>query len=350
MTSLTRDNANKSEGFVLVTVIWVLASLTLLVAFIATQLESMQNQSLSMEQDRVSRLDRLSVESTLLYLAATRTTSYAGLRTQPYVKPDAGPLALFTTDVFADRGDEIRLDGRAYKVKGGHSLRLQDAGSLTSLRSDKLLKLRGLLRSYAVERSEEERLISTLLDYIDRDEVVSVNGAERRAYESQSMLPPTNRFLSNPLQLYNVLGWEPYLDRLPGFFDEVTIYVADRDNYNNMTVRAMQNLGGVEPADAERLLGYRQDKSFSNLRDALRVSGGVFERDPLSVSLVPSRYLRMRLAEPDGRKEHWIGITLTPDSNLAPWEIDYRISRISSEKTHEPDSWLESRTPPTPLL
>ena len=342
-------NCQKNQGFVLVATIWILAGLALIVAFIATQLGNLQQQSFAMEQDRVATLDSMAVESVTLYIAATRGTSYAGLRTNYYaaVAPEFDP---FSADAYTATGDELRLDNRRYSVRNGHSIQLQDAGSLVSLRSDRLQPLRKLLNDYELSRSEVDRLVSTLTDYVDRDDVPLLNGAEKRDYRKAGMLPPTNRFLASPLQLYNVLGWERYLDSLPGLLDEITIYVADRENYNSMTPRGLGNLDEQDKSDVERILRYREDEAFTSLREVLRETGNVFQRDPFSVSFVPSRYLRMKITDPGNISEQWLGITLTPDSNQAPWQIDYRIAGTNTETKNVSDSRLLTEAPPTTLF
>ena len=320
---LKPSRSTSSSGFILVAVIWVLAAVSLLVGFIATQLEDLQNQAFNREQLQQERFDQLAVESTFLYLAATRGYSHAGLRSRVVESP-AETNAFFATNHFADRGDEIRMDGRDYLVRGGQILSVQDAGSLVSLRSDRLTNLKRLLASYNLDPRDINRMVTVLADYIDRDELTRIDGAERNEYDSSGLLPPTNRFLASPFQLKNLLGWREFLDRHPGVFDEITIYVADRENYNTMTERAIGLISEVDSADAERIFEHRKTDSFSNLSEVLQVTGNVFQRDPFTVTNIPSRYMRVRLYNPRSGIEAWIGITLTPASSFAPWEVDYR--------------------------
>ena len=341
---MTFSSRGRSEGFVLVAVIWVLAALALVAGFIAVQVESLQNQSFAMEQRRVESMDRLAIESVLLYMASTRTATYAGLLTEPYVP---GNSDIVTEHSFAARGNEIRLDGRMYPVRGNHRIRIQDAGSLVSLRNDQTTKLEGLLQSYQLPDHKVEYLISTLYDYTDRDHVSRLNGAERGEYSHAGMMPPTNRFLTNPWQLLNVIGWQEHLEKMPGFFEEITIYVGDRENYNTMTPKAMKGFGVNIMVDVERIFEHRSERAFGRLQEVLEVSGQIFDRDPMAVTFLPSRYLRLRIAGPGSNTERWVGVTLTPNSNLAPWEIDYRVAGVTMKSEQ---NYVRELAAPTALL
>lgn len=352
---MTLSTDRQQSGFVLVAVIWVLASIALLAGFIATQLETLQNQSFAMEQELQGDLDRLAVESTIKYLAATRATSFAGLRTAPFEQEQSFDFAN-SGNFFEPAGSDIRLDGRPYKVSGNQVIRLQDAGSLVSLRSDSLERLRRLLVHYELTRAEADRLISNLLDYTDRDDSPRLNGAERFEYEKLGMLPPTNRYLVNPRQLYNVLGWQAVLDKHPQLLEEVTIYVGDNENFNTMTPLGLSDFGERDRSEWQRLAEYRRAASFARLSDVTRITGNFYAGDPLAVSLVPSRYLHLQIGDVEGGKHELIGITLTPNSNLAPWEVDFRLARnnatgnFKGNNFKENDERLAATAAPTPLL
>ena len=347
-SSLKSPNAVRAPGFVLVAVVWLLASMTLLVGYIAKRVEGLQQQSFIMERRGVAALDRLAIESVVLYLASTRTSSNGGLRTEPF---ESTPIDLNfqRTNFFEDRGDEIRLDNRAYLVKGGHLLRIQDAGSLVSLMNERHQVLRSVLEEYGIPRPEVERLIATLIDYIDRDDIVSLNGAEKYDYQRKGMLPPTNRFLVSPWQLYNIIGWSPYLDRFPELLTEVTVTAGGQENYNTMTIQSVTRHTG-DNLSARRVLDYRASQSFSGTEAVAKITGNV-RRDPFGMSFVPSRYLRLELTDPVGSKAEWIGITLTPGSTLSPWEIDFRVPAATTmEYTHEDFREVGAVAPPTTLL
>lgn len=353
VTSLNSEysiSRSESSGFVLIIVIWVLAGLSLMVAFMASQVERLQTIAIDNEVFMQRQLDQQSIQSTALYLAATRTNSYAGMRTKRFVPFSGSAIDMIETDFFANRGDEIRLDNRPYLTSNGYRLHLQDAGSLISLRAEGLNGLRALLLSYDLGFSRADQLIAALQDYTDRDESSLLNGAERGEYERRALTPPTNRFLVSPWQLNNVLGWREVLNEHPSLMREITIYVGGRENYNSMTQKAIEVLTPNNASESARIVDARSSLSFRRLEDVNEVSGNLYSRDVFSISFVPSRYLRMTLIDPDMRKAVQIGITLTPDSNLSPWEIDYTVTRPFTTDLNNDFGRLEPKAPPTTLL
>jgi len=50
-------------------------------------------------------------------------------------------------------------------------------------------------------------LVAKLKDYIDLDDLHRLNGAESFHYRQRNLPPPTNRFLSNPMECKRILGW-----------------------------------------------------------------------------------------------------------------------------------------------
>ena len=350
LNSAVKQSPTGSDGFVLILVIWVLAGLSLMVAFMASQLDQLQSTAIESETFMQQQLDQRSLQSVVLYLAATRTHSYAGLRTQPYVPTTASAIDLIETDFFAADGLELKLDGRPYVTSSGLRLQLQDAGSLISLRSDGLNSLRALLESYNFGFARVDQLIAALQDYTDRDEVSLLNGAERSEYERRDLPPPTNRFLVSPWQLNNVLGWREVLSEHPELLNEITIYVADRENYNSMTRKAIEVLTPNDADEASRIIEQRRASSYKRLEQVNDVSGNLYSRDVFSITFVPSRYIRMTVSDPELRKATQIGITLTPDSNLSPWEIDYTVTRPYTADYNNDIGRLEPTASPTTLL
>jgi len=348
--TIANSLSDKPQGFVLVAVIWILAAASLLITFIASQLEEMQNHALKLEAKHLARFDRIAIESAVLYLGATRTRSYSGLRTVKEVENQNKIENLFSKDIFRSQVSDIRLDSRTYLVRGGYELSLQDAGSLISLRSERLETLKNLLRAYSVEGPAAERMIATLLDYTDLNDYVHLNGAEGNDYSAANKLPPTNRFLTSPFQLYNVIGWRHFLDEHPDFFNEVTIYVGDQRNYNFLTKRGLQIAPEIGLEESARLMNFRADSAFSDLRMVNEISGALVDGDLFSLSFVPSPYLRLRLLKPNSGEEYWIGITFSPESNLAPWEIDYRVTRSFIRREYDVDRKLDPTIPASSFL
>ncbi len=317
----------QGRGFVLVATLWVLLAMTLFISYFSELVEESQDQALHLKDSLQTRLDQQATLATLLYLASTRPMTYAGLTTPPYERKVQGnPLDGF--DPFLQTSGELRLDGRLYKGIGQTNFRLQDAGSLISLRGDDHTRLKKLLDLNKIGEGHQERLIANLLDYSDRDSLLNLNGAEFSQYSSAGISPPANRFLVSPMQLLNVLDWNRYLDReqFLNLISEVTIYVANRENFNSMTKPGMRTIGsdGIDIPAIDMIQQHRMTESFSSIGEVNQLTGSLIPLDPFVTPFFPSKYIRLSLQQTGLRQAEWLGITLTPDSRFAPWTIDYR--------------------------
>ena len=387
MTSVIyfKSSIKSQSGFVLPGTLAVLVVLTIFVGFFAAEVAVIKDRTLALQQDRTNMLERQAAESTILYMLATRPVSYAGLTVDPH-EPESGFDALdpFSYDPYWIRGKEIKLNGTPYKAFTSTHFTLQDMGSLISLRIENSTTLDRLLWHQGVDRPARVRMLGMLRDYIDQDDVSGVDGGEKETYQEPGAAPPTNRFLSSPMQLLNVATWDDAFARqdLYRFLEEVTIYVADRQNPNTMTQIGMQTVLRLDEQTAAEIVNQRDVKAITDMSKFSRETG--IRMRPEYATLVPSRHFRLslwnkdtHLQNEDSRNEDaqywdtqyedtygdiqledthlnledthlqydtygdtnqqnddprnkktnqtWIGISLTPGSSLAPWEIGYRM-------------------------
>ena len=372
--SLQRVSNKSQSGFVLPGTLAVLVVLTIFVGFFAAEVAVIKDRTMALQQDRTNMLERQAAESTILYMLATRPVSYAGLTVDPH-EPVSGFDALdpFSYDPYWIRGKEIKLNGTPYKAFTSTHFTLQDMGSLISLRIENSTTLDRLLWHQGVDRPARVRMLGMLRDYIDQDDVSGVDGGEKETYQEPGAAPPTNRFLSSPMQLLNVATWDDAFARqdLYRFLEEVTIYVADRQNPNTMTQIGMQTVLRLDEQTAAEIVNQRDVKAITDMSKFSRETG--IQMRPGYATLVPSRHFRLSLwnkdthlkyedsrndgwttlgyrryeetyldtysqitrstniqledthLEYEGTNQTWIGISLTPDSPLAPWEIGYRM-------------------------
>ncbi len=362
--------SNKSQsGFVLPGTLAVLVVLTIFVGFFAAEVAVIKDRTLALQHDRTNMLEQQAAEATILYMLATRSVSYAGLTVDPH-EPGSGmdELDPFNYDPYWIRGGEIKLNGTPYKAFTSTHFNLQDTGSLISLRNENSTTLDRLLWRQGIDRPSRVRMLGMLSDYIDQDDVSGVDGGEKETYQAPGAAPPTNRFLSSPMQLLNVATWDDAFARqdLYRFLEEVTINVADRQNPNTMTQTGMQTVLRLDEQTAAEIVNQRNEKAITDLSKFSRETG--IRMRPGYATLVPAQHFRLTLWNKDTHLEYqdsqnedaeywdtqyedtylqndtfgdthlqnddprnkktnqtWIGISLTPDSPLAPWEIGYRM-------------------------
>ena len=79
-----------------------------------------------------------------------------------------------------------------------------------------------------------------------------------------------------------------------------------------------------------RMVLLRQEKPFSSIEDANQRLGKLLPLDPSMVPGIISIYSRVMIWDQsngsDCRHQKWIGISLSPSSKHAPWDIDYAIT------------------------
>lgn len=92
---------------------------------------------------------------------------------------------------------------------------LQDTTGLVSLNQTNSRMLKPVLQYAGAPRSQTDRLVHSLWDYIDFDSAKRVNGAESREYRRQKKTPPSN----SPIRSYEELGALLYWNEMSGKLD-----------------------------------------------------------------------------------------------------------------------------------
>ena len=80
MTTVIFSKSSKQKGYVLVMVLWLLVISSVFVVYGSTEIDELQQSAYQELKDYELELARNSTEQTLLYLLATRESSYAGLQ------------------------------------------------------------------------------------------------------------------------------------------------------------------------------------------------------------------------------------------------------------------------------
>jgi hypothetical protein len=167
---------------------------------------------------------------------------------------------------------ELWLDGRFYVAAPGAFVSVQDENGLLSLNSLEDAPLAALLEQTGVHRGEASRMAAALGDYIDADDLVRPDGAERRAYRRADLPDPANRSLSERWQALDVLGWRTPFDdtTADALWNLVSARNADANvNLNTAPRMVLAALLGQEQA-ADAIISRRES---AELRSADEVTG-----------------------------------------------------------------------------
>lgn len=329
-------------GFILVATLWTLAALTVVAAYVANVVESDVERATAARQALQDELDRRNTEATLLYLLATGRMSHRGLileTPQRFTPPGENPPA--------SRGDgELTLGGEPYAGLGRTRFALQEENGLASVNLPGEPQFAAVLSRAGVRREELRWIVPRIRDYADLDDSLSLNGAERIDYARGNRPPPANWLLASPVELKRVLGIDSLVSdaQWRRIRPLLTARVAGRYNFNTMRPEVLAALLGVDERALAELIAAREVRPISDLDQVAALTGRRPNVDPDFVNVRPSIALRVSLWSRDARMRETFGLTLTPQSDTAPWRKEYWYS----EAVHDAAEVL--RRPATALL
>ena len=312
------------KGFILAATLWALVALAALASYMDRATDEHVDDARRAKLLLQAEIDRRGTEATVLYLLATNFVNHRALvhaREQVFTDPDEMP-----DEGFGD--GELGLAGEPYAGLGGVVFALQDEAGLVPINSPGTGALTVLLEHLGASPEAVARLTPRLVDYVDRDQLLSLDGAERFDYQQSGRAPPANWFLQNPMELANVLGADGLL--APGQWRRLRELSTPRLmpglNFTTMPADVAVALLGVKPDKLGPFLEARRERAVV-MPDRIRELTGrapPVVRD--EIIGFPQPMLRLSTWWPGGGARVVRGITLTPGAEDVPWRTEYRYS------------------------
>ena len=318
----------KREGFILAATLWALVALTVVAAYIDGLTRTNVDNAHRAKRMLQSELDRRSTEATLLYLLATNRMNHSSLvlETKQRFSLD-GELLKGTGD------GTLSLAGERHAGLGEVAFSLQDETGLVSLNTPSEPQLPLVLESLGIPPNTAAALMPRIRDYIDKDRILSLDGAEDFDYAKAGRPPPANWLLVTAMELNRVLGAEGLFD--PEQWRRLRAMTTPRllaaVNFNTMPPEVAAALLGTDLEDLGDFLSAREQESLARLDRIVELTGQYAKVDPEHVAVMPSVFVRMTTWWQHGGPRTVVGITLTPSSPIAPrvavpWRKEYRYS------------------------
>lgn len=340
--SNSQSPPRKAQGFVLIAVLGLLIVLSLTAGFIASYAERRLEQSHQLKLNIQSQLDSEATLATLMHSIATRPVIANALL------PGELPATLTAErfDTFQARNElditqhpRITLDGRRYLGLGQSAFAIQDEGSLLSLLEPDRERWTQLLGQFGLNHQQAERFLDQLQDYTDKDDLRRLNGATSQDYRRLNLPIPPQRLMISPGQIYNLLDARQLHSELTAILPFTTARSGQLHNINTAPQAVLQTMPGIDSDTARALINERRNKPFSSLSDANERLGRIIPLDALGTPTQASQYLRIQLwADASAcRQSLWVGISSTPTSLIAPWEIDYTFTFDHEPTCHAPE-------------
>lgn len=324
--------AGFQDGFALASVLWVLAAMTIFASFFSLWGSSAREKTAQAQKKFYANVDLAGTQASLLYLLGTRSLNFAGLTTSLSFGPGLGSGISPATTLFASapkvQGGEIPLDDTPCSGMGRAYFSIQDEGGLLGLNHPDAGHLENLLAILGVPTPETGPLVDKLLDYLDSDSLIRLNGAEKRDYERQGLPAPANYLLLTPWEARDVLGWEieNRIWKEDLFPRLTTIATGGIPNLNTAPLLVIKALPGMDENAAIRIASARKENPFTSVFNVETAIGKKLFIDPMETRFFPSGNLRITLwhEKLNFYKEIHLNLS-TNERSVAPWSIDYGI-------------------------
>ena len=310
------------RGFILVATLWTLAGLTLLAGYINELVASDRERAELTRQTMQDDLNAHGTTATVMYLLATSRMNHLGLileREQRLVGLEEGAP-------WSSGEGVLEVTGRAYMGVGRVQFSIQDETAFASVNKPDPMLVAAFKHVGLADR-DIDRLMPRILDYIDPDQEMMLDGAELYDYQRLDLAPPANWFMASPLQLKKVLGVDDLLtpQQWRALRRVVSARLTHNYNVNTMSPAALAVLLGGDENAVRRVLAARAERPVTNVRTVVAKTG----RDvplPEDTLMLPSRIYRLALWRPGDGARSLVGITLTPSSTFGPWRKEYSYS------------------------
>lgn len=316
----------RNSGFVLATVLVVLAVITVGATFIALWVQNLRASAQLIQAQTQGSLDVQSTKATLLYLAATQGMTYGGLRSDGSSGISVNPEEMGSLQLAAI-GNEIKLDDSPYRGVGSAVFSIQDEGGLFNVNYFSSSSMRRFLNYFGIATPQATSMADKLLDFTDPDNISRIHGAERGRYAQKGLGEPANRPLATPQEARRVMEWgdTKQLWRRSQFQRYTTTQVRGFPNVNTAPLAVLMSIDGISEKSAGLLLAARKERVITLAEQVGQIAGEGFGIPLDNVNRFSSRYLRISVWYKDWGAVEQIHLELTPKSpmNLKPWLIAY---------------------------
>lgn len=278
-------------GFALPAVLAVTGMVTLIFLVAITALYSLQAEAAS-ARERVRFLQRaMTAEATLAYMMATEPFRGSLILTgAPRNQDDITGPALNGPVQSGLPVAEVYLDGRPYLMGGDAPMviSLQDAAGLVNLARSGPEVHRRFAAMAGLPPSTAQAVYPRYVDYVDPDDLRTLNGAERRDYGAAG--GPADRFMLRPSEWLALLGVRDGID--PRKWAQVRHAMIVEPtmltfNVNTAPSAALQAMFDIGPAQAESAIRRRQVTPFASLEEFLQTVGSTYVPEPERIYTYP---------------------------------------------------------------
>jgi type II secretory pathway component PulK len=327
-------SAARQQGFALVAALWLVAFLALAATALAVWVGRMTEEAQMLRQRVAEETTLAEAKAGVIYGFLVQPLSGRGLEVSSSLSNlrQAIQTAMaqpFNTETRSE--DVIALDNRPYRYGERAEIQIQDARGLINLNLATRDELMRLLARLGVDQDRLDPLVAKLQDFVDPDDLVRLNGAEREDYVRDGQPPPANMLLRTAWEARRVLGWgaEASLWRKDALTEVATASAAIGYNLNSAPAIVLEVVAGMTEEAAAKAVEARRISPFLGYEGLVGFGAPLVLADPLRFILFPADTMRTTFTfRPSGRRVQMVFV-LTPTSLEAPWRIDYQMELAS---------------------
>ncbi|WP_334049767.1 general secretion pathway protein GspK [Alteromonas gracilis] len=350
-----RNSLARSNGFILVATIWIMAALVLMVSTFAIWVDRSLDTAYQQNKTNSSAIDAIATQQILLYLLATQDATPAGI-VMPNDDVGVGQEVvgmslddfLGGANIVVDdmggktvsiAGNELRTNDDVYKGVNNALFSLKDMTGFVPLNSPVTQHIERLLQSLDVDEQQARALVMTLQDYVDRDDVIRPNGAEAFQYLRQGLTPPKNLPLRSKYELANIIGWrdiEP-LWKNQNVLNKIEAVSTEPYNINAISADMAMIMFNLSESNAQLLVDERKQGAYLSVRDISQRTGLNLNAYWNQLKFYTSEHFRLSFYTADTRLKREINVYF-PAQGEHPWIIysDLTVPFMDTDALAEP--------------
>lgn len=319
---------SRRRGFALPAVLAVTGVVTLIFLVAITALTSLTNEARS-TRERIRFLEgALTTEATLQYLAATEPFTNQSLNAGGPRMLGFGEDAPETVSSGSGLATPVYLDGRPYEV-GVQTLvshrvmiSIQDQAGMINLATLTDEQYARLGRMLGLPGNISSSLRALYTDYVDADDLESINGAERSRYGDGG---PANRFMLRTSEFLSVLGvrdattgarWRALKDDLAIDPQRPAI------NLNTAPPQTLEVLFQISDQQAQAAVRARERAPFLSMSDFIAASGANVLDDGEQIFTFPASAMFYVISDTGSAWRYRARLVLTPTGRERPFWVD----------------------------
>ena len=260
-------------GFALPVVLVTLAILTMIFLTIVLAIDDSATQILSRQHQAEFELRALSAEAEFSYFATTEPLGQWSIK--------IGGQRAISIDVPADQEQasnfavqDLKIDGSPYRweelglsLSRPIMLTVQDEAGLFNLSFASQDSLERLYLAAGYDEEKASKTVSQTIDFMDADDLITLNGAEAAEYQRLGFAPPPNTKLKSPNQLLGLLNMRQNPPKRWQQMQHLLTAQTDNDSQNINTAPAvvLEWWFGLTPEVAKAAIEARQSAPLSSL-------------------------------------------------------------------------------------